>query len=76
MSYDKSIDRNRTTARRLDQVEDRARESFLRLLARAEFEVTDFEAKFLNSFLAGPWFWTESRRATCDKMRKTYGGRL
>lgn len=85
MSYDTSRDRNRrdgknwqSTEIQQELLDDVERGSFLRDLDRAPFEVTNFEADFVNSFLTNTHlnWWTERRRETCDKMRKQYQGRL
>lgn len=85
MSYDTTANRNRRSAREWaktpDQktlLEDVERGAFLRKLDAAPFEVTAFEAEFIESFFANTslnW-WTLRRRETCDKMRKAYTGRL
>lgn len=58
------------------EAEDRARGAFLNRLDGAEFDITEFEESFVASFLTGVWVWTPGRRATCDKMRQVYEGRL
>jgi hypothetical protein len=84
MSYDTIKSRNRRAGKNWgvqspsqgELLEDVARGNFLRQLDRADIEVTDFEADFIESFLSNKslnW-WTPGRRATCDKMRHTYGG--
>lgn len=77
MSYDTIKARNQKPETRNQQSgEDKERGKFLVRLDCAEVEVTDFEARFIESFLNGPFAWTPARRNTCDQMRKTYGGRL
>ena len=58
---------------------DTERGEFLRALDAADFAVTEFESKFLESFLSSAVpasFWTARRRDTADEMKQRYGGRL
>lgn len=85
MSYDSLKDRSRRAGKNWAAVQDQQsltedieRGNFLRQLDQSDAEVTDFEARFIDGFLhnASLNWWTAGRRATCDKMRHTYGGRL
>ena len=76
--------RNRDAFRADERARDLQRAEFLAALDDAEFEVTDWEAKFLSDFLAvasarplsvATW-WTPARRAAVDAMHLKYGGRL
>lgn len=57
---------------------DSRRAEFLRRLDEAGFEVTEFEAQFLESFLQArsPAWWTENRRTVVDKLMERYAARL
>ena len=66
-------------ARVIEINEDRARGEFLRRLDAAPFEVTDWEAQFIEGFLTYdvlPSWRTPARRAAADELRKKYGGRI
>lgn len=59
------------------EMEDIARGDFLRALDKAGIQLTYFESDFLHDFFCARLnWWTPRRRATCDEMRKQYGGRL
>lgn len=64
------------------QLEDAERSEFLVHLDAAPFEVTDFEAQFIESHCQAVvvkhqrGWWTEGRRRVCDTMRERYGGQL
>jgi len=63
-----------------DLAEDNERGQFLQHLDAAPVEVTEFEAKFIESYFQAVLvqnqrgWWTENRRRVCDKMRQTYSG--
>lgn len=83
MSYDVLRDKNRRFDRQQSQahLEDAQRLEFLKLLDRAQFEVTEWEANFIESTLqreaSGERItFTDRQRVSIDKMRKFYGGRL
>jgi hypothetical protein len=57
-------------------ITDDERGKFLRKLDASDLTVTDWEARFIGSFLAAyrNWqFWTDGRRSSADKMRMKYG---
>lgn len=56
--------------------EDRERVEFLRRLDGAPFEVSDWEANFIESFLRSVRPMTGAQRAAVDAMRDQYEGRL
>lgn len=80
MSYDitSRILNARATAdaRAQAELEDRERFEFLQKLDAAPFEVTDWEAQFLESFLKSPRTPTPRQREVIDELRKQYAGRL
>lgn len=66
------------TPRMMSSTEDQKRLAFLQALDDAPFEVTEWEARFLDSILTGP-HWTEftdRQRAKIDQMRKSYEHRV
>ena len=68
--------------RTLDQLrwrgkaEDAERREFMKQLDAADFEVTDWEAQFLQDHLSQPRPFTNRQRETIDDMRKNYGARI
>ena len=62
--------------RRRVREEDAGRMQFLRRLDEAPFEVTEWEAQFIESFLKAPRNFTPRQREAVDKMREHYQGRL
>ena len=58
------------------RAEDLRRREFLAALDEAEFDVTDWEAQFLEDHLANPRPVTEAQRACIDRMREIYGSGL
>lgn len=57
-------------------LEDKERFAFLKKLDAAPFEVTDWEAQFIESFLVDKRPFTPRQREVVDDLRKQYGGRL
>jgi hypothetical protein len=87
VSYDVSIDQNRRRGqawRDAEALEDLKRFRFLEQLDRAQFEVTDWEATFIESQLQravqGEGFtkitFSAKQRESIDKMMTNYGSRL
>ena len=56
--------------------EDAERRDFLKRLDAAPFEVTDWEAQFIDDHLTSPRPFTPAQRSAIDKMRDSYEGRL
>jgi len=56
--------------------EDTERLDFLKRLDAAPFEVTDWEAQFIESFLTAPRTLTNRQREAVDELRQKYEGRL
>ncbi len=54
---------------------DRQRRDFLEQLDNAEMEVTDWEARFLESNL-GRDFFSDAQRQVIDQMMERYGERI
>jgi len=80
MSYDISMrvhmQRQMAEALELERRQDERRMDFLRRLDAAPFEVTDWEAQFIESFLTAPRPMTDKQRDCIDHMRHVYEGRL
>lgn len=55
---------------------DQERIEFLRHLDAAWFEVTEWEAKFIEDFLTRPRSMTPRQRASADELRQKYEARL
>ncbi len=72
--------RNLDEIRREAAVADKRRGEFLRALDDSDYNVSDWEAKFLDSFLDftsnrpsdEPRWWTDGRRAATDRMMSHY----
>lgn len=63
-------------ARQQQQNEDMDRANFLRRLDAAPFDVTDWEAEFIEANILNPGLFTARQREAIDKMRQLYEGRL
>lgn len=72
--------RNLAEIRRENAQADQRRGAFLRALDECEYNVSDWEAQFINGFLDftsnrpsdEPCWWTEGRRASVDRMMSHY----
>jgi len=55
---------------------DQERFAFLQKLDAADFDVTEWEAQFIEGFIDAPRPLTPRQREKVDQMRTNYGGRL
>jgi hypothetical protein len=60
------------------ELDDAAREEFLRALDASEIELTEFEQRFVGDFIdAGfRWRWTGPRRQVVEELRQRYQHRI
>ena len=56
--------------------EDAERIDFLKRLDHAPFEVSDWEAGFIENLITNPRSLTPAQRTACDEMRTEYEGKL
>jgi hypothetical protein len=59
-----------------ERAEDALRQKFLERLDAAPFEVGNWEAQFIESFLEAPRPFSPGQRQAVDQMRESYEGRL
>ena len=57
-----------------EDLEDRARATFLQRLADSPIEVTDTEADFVAEMMSAPWGFNSETREATDALRTKYEG--